>query len=658
MAPPASTPSSMSRSSAPRVPPPLPVTYRGYLATFEDALYLLEACRRGVLPRTTKRLSTDEKRRAVFHGAIYLFLEEESGIKRWTDKVDWSASRIAGQFLIYREIHNPAAVNSSKDTSAAKDASTAAINPAALPATPTSVSAAATHVPCDASDEDEVSLAPSTASSLAVPAKLTTPACAMARKNGFVIKPNGLIKRTISLQCDGATHHIVSYCFPDQVDDLPRPSMDTRLAHLPLPESVQPLLKKSSSGGSSKSSQAGGTAGPLSSSSADGRLRPIACGGSNAATPLASPMMTPDHGTASFADVAAMHDMILHQLHQAHQAMDASTSPMLAPPWSGPSSMSSLALPPLYGPTSTMPLDSPALMDVDMTMAAATAAALAAASALQGSAPMTPLPDMMPLAPSTATSLLCTPPSTSASPTANLWEMIASAPSVSHPPSVGMPPQRSWTGESMSSAAPSLYSPKLGDAMAHAVSCSPTMMAVDSPPLEPDFATIVAAAHAAAAAMQHSPAPTTMSSSPGGAHWPDAPQPMHLDTYPAESGMDDSTAAVIAAAACLARELVALPPPMGSMPATPTATTSPAWHEPASYHQWNGHATTSPPAHQFWHGASAFAPEQPPFAADPHGMVGLGIQAPVPVHAPINGGAAAYFGEDAYGRPHPVAPAP
>ncbi|KNE69845.1 hypothetical protein AMAG_14374 [Allomyces macrogynus ATCC 38327] len=657
MVPPASTPSSMSRSAAPRVPPPLPVTYRGYLATFEDALYLLEACRRGVLPRTTKRLSTDEKRRAVFHGAIYLFLEEESGIKRWTDKVDWSASRIAGQFLIYREIHNPAAAAASgagKDTSAVKDAN-AATNPAALPATPTSVSTTATPVHCDASDEDEVSLAPSTASSLAVPAKLTTPACAMARKNGFVIKPNGLIKRTISLQCDGATHHIVSYCFPDQVDDLPRPSMDPRLAHLPLPESVQPLLKKSSSGGSSKASQAGGAAGPMSSSSAAGRLRPIACGGSNVATPFASPMMTPDHGTASFADVAAMHDMILHQMHQA--AMDASTSPMLAPPWSGPSSVSSPALPSLYGPTSTMPLDSPALMDVDMTMAAATAAALAAASALQGSAPMTPLPDMTPLAPSTATSLLCTPPSASASPTANLWEMIASAPSVSHPPSVGMPPQRSWTGESMSSAAPSLYSPMLGDTMAHAVSCSPTMMAVDSPALEPDFATIVAAAHAAAAAMQHSPAPTTMSSSPGGAQWPDAPQPMHLDTpYPTESGMDDSTAAVIAAAACLARELVALPPPMGSMPATPTATTPPAWHEPASYYPLHGHATTSPPAHQFWHAAPAFAPEQPPFAAD--GMVGLGIHAPVPVHAPINGGAAAYFGEDVYGRPHPLAPAP
>ncbi|KNE71120.1 hypothetical protein AMAG_15791 [Allomyces macrogynus ATCC 38327] len=646
MAPPASTPSSMSRSAAPRVP-----------AT--DALYLLEACRRGVLPRTTKRLSTDEKRRAVFHGAIYLFLEEESGIKRWTDKVDWSASRIAGQFLIYREIHNPAPANSGngKDTSA-KDTS-AATNPA-LPVTPTSASATATPAPYDASDEDELSLALSTASS-AVPAKLTMPACAMARKNGFVIKPNGLIKRTISLQCDGATHHIVSYCFPDRVDDLPRPSMDARLAHLPLPESVQPLLKKSSSGGSSKASQAGGAAGPLSSSSpAAGRLRPIACGGSNVATPLASPMMTPDHGTASFADVAAMHDMILHQMHQAQQAMDASTSPMLAPPWSGPSSMASPALSSLYGPTSTLPLDSPALMDVDMTMAAATAAALAAASALQGSAPMTPLPDMTPLAPSTATSLLCTPPSASASPTANLWEVIASAPSVSHPPSVAMPPQRSWTGESMSSAAPSLYSPMLGDAMAHAVSCSPAMMAVDSPALEPDFATIVAAAHAAAAAMQNSPAPTTMSSRPGRR----APGRTRRNqctstrrTRPS-LGMDDSTAAVIAAAACLARELVALPPPMGSMPATPTTTTSPAWHEPASYHPWHGHATTSPPAHQFWHAAPALAPEQPPFAADPHGMVGLGIHAPVPVHAPINGGAAAYFGEDVYGRLHPVAPAP
>ncbi|ORZ38210.1 gluconate transport inducer 1/Pac2, partial [Catenaria anguillulae PL171] len=63
-----------------------------------------EGTQAGLLPRTTRRLTAAEKDRAVYHGAIHVFLERESGIKRWTDKLHWSASRIAGHFLMYREI--------------------------------------------------------------------------------------------------------------------------------------------------------------------------------------------------------------------------------------------------------------------------------------------------------------------------------------------------------------------------------------------------------------------------------------------------------------------------------------------------------------------------------------------------------------------------
>lgn len=37
-------------------------------------------------------------------GSVFLFDEDESGIKRWTDGVFWSPSRILGNFLIYREV--------------------------------------------------------------------------------------------------------------------------------------------------------------------------------------------------------------------------------------------------------------------------------------------------------------------------------------------------------------------------------------------------------------------------------------------------------------------------------------------------------------------------------------------------------------------------
>jgi hypothetical protein len=39
----------------------------------------------------------------IASGSVFVFDEEESGIKRWTDGLFWSASRILGNFLLYRE---------------------------------------------------------------------------------------------------------------------------------------------------------------------------------------------------------------------------------------------------------------------------------------------------------------------------------------------------------------------------------------------------------------------------------------------------------------------------------------------------------------------------------------------------------------------------
>ncbi len=39
----------------------------------------------------------------IASGAVFVFDEDESGIKRWTDGFFWSPSRILGNFLLYRE---------------------------------------------------------------------------------------------------------------------------------------------------------------------------------------------------------------------------------------------------------------------------------------------------------------------------------------------------------------------------------------------------------------------------------------------------------------------------------------------------------------------------------------------------------------------------
>jgi len=36
----------------------------------------------------------------ITSGAVFVFSVEESGIKRWTDSMVWSPSRIVGNFLV------------------------------------------------------------------------------------------------------------------------------------------------------------------------------------------------------------------------------------------------------------------------------------------------------------------------------------------------------------------------------------------------------------------------------------------------------------------------------------------------------------------------------------------------------------------------------
>ncbi|KAJ7720053.1 Gti1/Pac2 family-domain-containing protein, partial [Mycena metata] len=82
-------------------PAPAP-PFCGWIETTGDALLILEAARRGLIPRVTRRL-VDAERRMIASGAVFVFDEAESGIKRWTDGCFWSPSRILGNFLLYRE---------------------------------------------------------------------------------------------------------------------------------------------------------------------------------------------------------------------------------------------------------------------------------------------------------------------------------------------------------------------------------------------------------------------------------------------------------------------------------------------------------------------------------------------------------------------------
>lgn len=91
-----------------------PVALSGPAGTFFiestlDALLIFTATRSGILPKITRRLQEFEKRAQVQSGAVFVFDEQATGIKRWTDGLSWSPSRTLGNFLVYRELDKKAA---------------------------------------------------------------------------------------------------------------------------------------------------------------------------------------------------------------------------------------------------------------------------------------------------------------------------------------------------------------------------------------------------------------------------------------------------------------------------------------------------------------------------------------------------------------------
>ncbi|XXZ97751.1 Gluconate transport-inducing protein [Meyerozyma guilliermondii] len=79
------------------------ISYSGALVTAFDALLILEGCRRGIIPEIKRRLTSHQRDNIVPY-MVYAWDETACGMKRWTDGKNWSASRVQGPFLTYREL--------------------------------------------------------------------------------------------------------------------------------------------------------------------------------------------------------------------------------------------------------------------------------------------------------------------------------------------------------------------------------------------------------------------------------------------------------------------------------------------------------------------------------------------------------------------------
>ena len=177
-------------------------TFTGYVATTQDALILFEACLTGVLHHVPRRPHDRERSHLVRSGSVFIYEENSSGIKRWTDGVTWSPSRILGNFLVYRELEKPFPPGEKKR--AMKKANRRP-TPATRPGEPyprpesTGTGYSPTSPPGPFGDtraphQSEVERA-----------------LVGSLVDSYGFKESGLVKKTMSVTVMGITHHLVSY---------------------------------------------------------------------------------------------------------------------------------------------------------------------------------------------------------------------------------------------------------------------------------------------------------------------------------------------------------------------------------------------------------------------------------------------------------------
>ncbi|KAG5652365.1 hypothetical protein H0H81_005267 [Sphagnurus paluster] len=167
--------------------------WSGWIETTGDALLILEAARRGLIPRVTRRL-VDSERKMITSGSVFVFDEDESGIKRWTDGFFWSPSRILGNFLLYRETDKRGAGHRGARSEAS---------------------------PPDVGEQYALDASKPEAQSLSRPKNDEAHLGGVDKQrernllgsltNSYKFKPDGLMKKTFSLTIGGVSQHLISY---------------------------------------------------------------------------------------------------------------------------------------------------------------------------------------------------------------------------------------------------------------------------------------------------------------------------------------------------------------------------------------------------------------------------------------------------------------
>ena len=209
---------------------PLSPTFYGHIASTQDALLLFEACLGGALNHVARRPHDRERASLIKSGNVFIYEEHSSGIKRWTDGVPWSPSRILGNFLVYRELERPFPPGEKKRAMKRSKRSpgiSKAPEPYGILSNGYNAASAAAST-----------FEPANSTSLS---KETERSLIGSLVDSYGFKDEGLVKKTVSVTVGGISHHLVSYYTVADVmnNKFSTPSKDPRFQHItPRPDLI------------------------------------------------------------------------------------------------------------------------------------------------------------------------------------------------------------------------------------------------------------------------------------------------------------------------------------------------------------------------------------------------------------------------------------
>ncbi|KAI1384500.1 Gti1/Pac2 family-domain-containing protein [Hypoxylon trugodes] len=205
---------------------PLLPTFQGYIMSTMDALILFESCLTGRLFHVPRRPHDRERSNLIVSGNVFIYEEHSSGIKRWTDGVPWSPSRILGNFLLYRELDKPFQPGEKKRAMKRNKPETGITKPTnnSRANSVSGVSGAMISTSAPLTNFDNTTNCRNDAERALVGSLI----------DSYQFKQDGLVKKTISVTYQGIQHHLVSYYSLDDVINsrLKTPGQDPALSEV------------------------------------------------------------------------------------------------------------------------------------------------------------------------------------------------------------------------------------------------------------------------------------------------------------------------------------------------------------------------------------------------------------------------------------------